>query len=188
MSKNLVLTLTGHDKVGLVDEVTTLLVKHHGNISASRMAHLGGEFAMLMLISVPDKEVAGLDAEFKELRADGYQIALVTTKDDSKKHAGWIPYQIEIAGADHEGILHEISHYLAGLKINIENMDASAAPAPMSGAPLFTLKGAVLVPPKLRFHDWSDALTELCDKLNVSVKIEMVRWLDISAPGLSPRW
>lgn len=188
MSKNLVLTLTGHDKVGLVDEVTNLLVKHHGNISASRMAHLGGEFAMLMLIAVSDKEVAGLDAELNELRAGGYQITLVATKDDSKKYAGWIPYQIDIAGADHEGILHEISHYLAGLKINIENMDASAAPAPMSGAPLFTLKGAVLVPPKLRFHDWSDALIELCDRLNVSVKIEMVRWLDMNASTSPMRW
>jgi glycine cleavage system transcriptional repressor len=188
MSKNLVLTLTGHDKVGLVDHVASLLVKRHGNIEASRMAHLGGEFAMLMLIAVPDKELANLDADFSELRAEGYQIALVKTKDDSKKHAGWIPYQIEVSGADHEGILHKVSHYLASLNINIENMDASTSPAPMSGASLFTLKGVVLVPPKLRFHDWSDTLEEVCDQLNVNVKIEMVRWLDVNASSSQMRW
>lgn len=188
MSKNLVLTLTGHDKVGLVDHVTSLLVKHHGNIEASRMAHLGGEFAMLMLVVVPDKELASLEQDFQGLRGEGYQISLVKTKDDSKKHAGWIPYQIEVAGADHEGILHEISHHLAAQNINIENMDASASPAPMSGAPLFTLKGVVLVPPKLKFHDWSDALAEICDTLNVNVKVEMVRWLDVGTTTPPLRW
>jgi len=169
------LTLTGHDKVGLVDRVTSLLVKRRGNVEASRMAHLGGEFAMLMLVIVPDKELAAIDGDFQALRDEGYQVSLVKTRDDSKKHAGWIPYQIEVAGADHEGIIHEVAHHLASHKINIENMDTSASPAPMSGAPLFALKGVVLVPPELNFHDWSDALKEVCDKLNVSLKIEMAR-------------
>jgi glycine cleavage system transcriptional repressor len=188
MSKNVVLTLTGHDKVGLVDYVTNLIVKHKGNVEASRMAHLGGEFAMLMLVTIPEKAEPALEKDFKELHREGYQVALVQTKDDSKKHAGWLPYQIEVAGADHQGIIHEVAHHLASQNINIENMDTSTSPAPMSGTPLFTMKGVVLVPPKLNFHDWSDALEEVCDKLNVNVKIEMVRWLDISASNSPLRW
>ncbi|HMV29787.1 MAG TPA: hypothetical protein PKE23_10400, partial [Anaerolineales bacterium] len=59
--------------------------------------------------------------------------------------------------------------------INIESMDTSATPAPMSGTPLFMMKGIVLVPPKLNFNAWSDALEEVGDTLNVSVKIEVVK-------------
>lgn len=188
MSKNLVLTLTGHDKVGLVDYVTNVLVKHHGNVEASRMAHLGGEFAMLMLVAVPDQELAGIESDFRELRGEGYQLSLALTEDDSKKHAGWIPYQIEVTGADHEGIIHEVSHHLASQNINIENMDSYTSPAPMSGAPLFTLKGVIVVPPQLHFHTWSDAFEEVCDKLNVNVKIEMARWLDVGAANSPLRW
>ncbi|MFN8411283.1 MAG: ACT domain-containing protein [Anaerolineales bacterium] len=175
MAKNVVLTLTGHDKVGLVDNVTNVIVKHRGNVESSRMARLGGEFAMLMLVTVDDKDVSGLDKSFKELRGEGYQISLTQTEDDSKKYAGWLPYEIEVEGADHEGIIHEVSHQLALQGINIESMDTGSKPAPMSGTPLFMMKAIVLVPPKLNINDWRDSLETIADNLNVSVKVEMVK-------------
>ena len=174
MPKNIVLTLTGRDKIGLVDNVTNVIAKRTGNVIASRMARLGGEFAILMLVSVPDSEFANLDQDFQQVRGEGYQVTLLQTEDDSKKYAGWLPYEIEVTGADHEGIIHEISHHLATQRINIENMDTSSAPAPMSGTPLFTMKGIVLVPPHLNFHVLSDELEEIGDKLNVNGKVEMV--------------
>lgn len=175
MVKKIVLTVTGHDKVGLVDEATTAIVKNGGNVESSRMARLGGEFAMLMLVSLDDKELAGLDKDFGGLRGEGYQVSLLQTEDDSKKYAGWLPYEIEVEGADHEGIIHEIAHQLAKQGINIENMDTGSSPAPMSGTPLFTMKAIVLVPSKLNVNEWRDTLEEACDKLNVSVKVEMVK-------------
>lgn len=175
MSKNIVLTLTGHDKVGIVDNVTSLIVKHGGNVESSRMARLGGEFAMLVLISMAENELAGLDNDFAQLRAEGYQVLLMLTEDEAGKYAGWLPYEIEVTGADHEGIIREIAHQLASQGINIESMDTSATPAPMSGTPLFMMKGIVLVPPKLNFHDWSDALEDIGDRLNVNVVVGMVK-------------
>lgn len=174
MPKNIVLTLTGRDRIGLVDHVTSLVVKRGGNVGASRMAHLGGEFAMLMLIALPDNEAGNIDQDFQSLRSEGYQVSIVQT-EDSKKYEGWLPYEIEVTGADHEGIIHDIAHYLASRGINIENMDTSSTPAPMSGTPLFTMKGVVLAPPKLNFHAWSDELEEIGDKLNVNVIVGLVK-------------
>ena len=175
MPKNVVLTVTGKDKIGLVDQVTRKVVEHGGNVESSRMAHLGGEFAMLMLISISDNESKTLDQDFKSLRDLNYQISLIQTEEEVGKYSGWLPYEIEVTGADHEGIIHEISHHLAAQGINIESMDTSSAPAPMSGTPLFMMRGVVLVPPKLSFHKWSDALEEIGDKLNVDVNIEVVK-------------
>ncbi|MBI5822958.1 MAG: transcriptional regulator [Chloroflexi bacterium] len=175
MPKNIVLTLTGRDKIGLVDHVTSLMVKRGGNVESSRMARLGGEFAMLMLVTVSDNEFANLDQDLQQLRGEGYQVTLLQTEDVAKKYAGWLPYEIEVTGADHEGIIHDISHHLATQGINIESMDTNSAPAPMSGTPLFTMKGVVLVPPALNFHEWSDALEEIGDTLNVSVKVGVVK-------------
>jgi glycine cleavage system transcriptional repressor len=175
MPKNIVLTLTGHDKVGIVDNVTSLIVKHGGNVESSRMARLGGEFAMLMLISMAENELSGLDRDFAQLRGENYQVLLVPTEDAAGKYTGWLPYEIEVTGADHEGIIHEVSHHLASQGINIESMDTSSTPAPMSGTLLFMMKGVVLVPPQLHFHVWSNAMEDIGDKLNVSVKIEMAK-------------
>ena len=175
MPKHIVLTLTGRDKVGIVEGVTSVIAKRDGNVESSRMTRLGGEFAMLMLIALPDNEFANLDKDFQQIRIEGYQVTLLQTEDDSKKYAGWLPYEIEVTGADHEGIIRDISRHLAAQGINIESMDTSSTPAPMSGTPLFMMKGIVLVPPKLTFHVWSDALEEIGDKLNVSVKVGMVK-------------
>ena len=153
-----------------------MFVKHGGNVVASRMARLGGEFAMLALVSLAGKETAAFEKELQILRDEGFQITLSQTEDDhAKKYAGWLPYMIEVLGADHEGIIHDIAHHLAKQNINIEDMETTTAPAPMSGTPLFTMKATVLVPPQLPFHKWSEALDDIGDKLNVNIKVEMAK-------------
>ena len=57
MNKNIVLTLTGNDRVGIVKEITNVLVKHSGNMENSRMARLGGVFAMLALVELEEKDL-----------------------------------------------------------------------------------------------------------------------------------
>ncbi len=176
MNKEIVLTLTGHDRVGIVKEITNVLVKHGGNVVNSRMARLGGEFAMLALVALDEKDLPTLEANFQKLREEGFQITLQQTEDDhAKKFAGWLPYQIEVLGADHEGIIHEIAQHLAQQGINFEDVETSTSPAPMSGTPLFKMQATVLVPPNLPFNKWSDALEEIGDELNVTVEVTMVK-------------
>lgn len=175
MNKNIVLTLTGHDRVGIVKEVTNVLVKHGGNVETSRMARLGGEFAMLALIELEEKDLPAFEADLEKLRNEGFQFTLLQTEDDTKKYAGWLPYQLEVLGADHEGIIYEIAHHLAQQGINFEDVETTTAPAPMSGTPLFKMQATVLVPPNLPFNKWSDALEDIGDKLNVTVKVTLVK-------------
>ncbi len=176
MNKNIVLTLTGHDRIGIVEEVTNIFVEHGGNVVSSRMAHLGGEFAMLGLVNLTEQELPALEQELQKLRDEGFQITLQQTEDDRpRKFAGWLPYVVEVYGADHEGIIHEIAGHLAKQGVNIEDMETTITPAPMSGTPLFTMKAMVVVPPELPFHKWNGDLEEIGDRLNVNVKVTMAK-------------
>ena len=47
----IVLTSIGADRPGLVDTVSEYVYSRGGNVEASRAATLGGEFAMIMLVS-----------------------------------------------------------------------------------------------------------------------------------------
>ena len=67
MQKKFVLTLTGRDRIGFVDEMTGLVLQHGGNVETSRMAHLGGEFAILMLVSMPAEQFSSLDGDLDGL-------------------------------------------------------------------------------------------------------------------------
>jgi glycine cleavage system transcriptional repressor len=172
MRNNLVFTLTGPDRVGIVEEVTEVLLKFDGNVETSRMVRLGGEFAMLMLVSMPADQIANLEKGIESLSAEGYKITLGPTEEaEAEPQRAWLVYHIELQGADHEGILHEVARYLAQRGINIEEMETALVAAPMSGVPLFTMTAQVAVPPELVEQDWVAELEGVGHHLNVDLKV-----------------
>lgn len=176
MNKHVVATLVGPDHVGIVDKVTKKILEQGGNIEESRMARLGGDFAMLLFISITAEKLEALTSSLDEFNKDGFQIFLRETEAEVKtKYAGWLPYTVEVSGADHEGIINSITHNLALNGINIESLDTSTSPAPMSGTMLFTMTAIVVAPPDLKYHKWRDPLDDICDAVNVSIEVSPYR-------------
>jgi glycine cleavage system transcriptional repressor len=172
MKRNFVLTLSGPDRIGIVDRVTGLLLDRGGNVETSRMARLGGEFAVLMLVSLPSEHCADLDRNLEGLTAEGYKVTTSQAAQTyAEAHLGWIPYQIEVEGADHEGIIHEVAHYLSLRGINIESMDSETISAPISGSPLFTMTAQVVVPPSLASQGWEAGLEEIGNLRNLEITV-----------------
>jgi glycine cleavage system transcriptional repressor len=174
MRNNLVFTLTGPDRIGIVEDVTQLLLKHDGNVETSRMMRLGGAFAVLMLVSIPADQIAHLNKDVESLIAEGYKITTSQTDESDTGKRGLLPYQIELQGADHEGIVHEVARHLSQHGINIESMDTALAAAPMSGVPLFTMTAHVAVPPDLIEQDWVAELEGVGQHLNVDIQVSAV--------------
>lgn len=172
MQTNFVLALTGPDRIGIVNEVTGLLLERGGNVETSRMARLGGEFAVLMLVSMPAEGFSGLEAGLGALTAQGYKVTTTLSgRTYAKAHPGWLPYRIEVHGADHEGIIHEVAHYLSGHGISIESADSASAPAATSGVPLFAMTAEVVVPPGLAGSGWEAGLEEIGGRMNLDIRV-----------------
>ena len=175
MDTNIILTFTGADRIGIVEEVTRLLLNRGSNVEVSHMAHLASEFAILMLVSLPTEQLAGLEMDLQSLIAQGYKVTTTLTKQtDAHAHTGWRPYQIAVRGADQEGIVHEIARIMREQGINIEFMDMHVAQAPVSGSPLFNMKGVIAVPPSLAGQSWETALIAVGNRLNVDVTVTPV--------------
>ena len=171
----IVFTLTGTDRVGIVDEVTQMLLDCGGNIETSRMTRLGGEFAILVLVSLPSERLATLEKTIPNLIARGYQVTAVRTEQKyAGDRAGWQPFQVDLRGADHEGIIHEIAHTLSGCGITIESMDTGTGRAPNSGANLFTMTALIAVPPDLSDRGWETTLEDAAHRLDVEIKVSAV--------------
>jgi glycine cleavage system transcriptional repressor len=173
MRTDLVFTLTGTDRVGLVEEVTGALLSVGGNVETSRMSRLGGEFAMLVLVSLPDKQVAAAESALAHLTDSGYRVSFVETSPDAAAElAGWRPFRVAVHGADHEGIVHEIASGFSRRGITIKSMETGVSSAPLSGATLFDMSAVVLVPPAIADTEWIDAVVEAGRQVNVDVEIE----------------
>jgi glycine cleavage system transcriptional repressor len=172
MRANVVLSMMGKDRVGLVNEVTERLLALGGNVETSRMARLGGEFAMLLLVSLPEARLEALEAAAARLGAEGLRVTTTRTEMAAAPlHPDWAMFQIEVRGADHEGIIHEVARYLSGRGINIETMDTDTTQAPVSGTPLFSMRAVVSVPPGERATGWEAELGEIGEREGLEIEV-----------------
>jgi glycine cleavage system transcriptional repressor len=171
MRRQLVLTASGRDRVGVVEEITALLLRHNGNVEASRMVRLGGDFALLMFISAPAGEVEALRAALDDMHYARFDIHTRLSEPEESTQAAAVPCGVTVLGADHVGIVHQIARYLADQGINIETMTTEVVAAPMSGTPLFSMAAVVKVPPRLEIDDLREALEYIADEVGVEAKI-----------------
>jgi glycine cleavage system transcriptional repressor len=172
MRTEVVITLTGPDRVGIVEEVTQAVLNLDGNVESSRMARLGGEFAILMLVTMQSERIEELEGAFTHLTDDGYRMNAGMT-EDARAAAGpdWPRYRIDVRGADHEGIIHEVARGLKGAGISVESMETGTVSAPVSGTPLFTMNAIVAVPPGLDAAAWRGELEQAAQASNVDISV-----------------
>ncbi len=97
----LVVTTVGPDRRGIVEKITEVIVSQQANIEESRMARLGGEFAVIMLLSLPGKKEEVLLAGLDTLKA--YNLTVITRPTNLSRlelFQGFVPYEISVIGAD----------------------------------------------------------------------------------------
>ena len=176
MSSYFVLTAVGPDRPGLVDEISAFLAERRINIEDTRMAVLGGEFAVILLASGDAPTVEGIAPELSRIGKDiGLSIQIRPTIDPvMRKAKPAIPYRVTATSMDHPGIVHEITRVLAGHSVNIESMDTHVAHAPVSGAPIFTMRCTVGIPVEEKLSVIKRELETLGDRLNIDIDFESI--------------
>src|SRR5512140_2309122 len=114
---DLVLTLIGPDRPGLVEAVSEVVAAHGGNWLESRMAHLAGKFAGVLRVEVAEEQAAALEIALGRLEGSGLKV--VVERSARVEPARQKAMEIERVGLDRPGLLHEISTLLAANRINV---------------------------------------------------------------------
>ena len=170
----LVVTIIGPDRRGLVANITEKIVAHNANIEESRMARLGGEFAVLMLLSISDDKRHSLLEALRNLNVNQVQVFVKETDFSRQKvFEGYVPYLISVIGADHEGIVHHVAEYLAELRIQVDDMETHVTKAPVTGTPLFSMHAEVQSPPEISIPQLREKLEKLGDQLGVDIDVKL---------------
>ncbi len=129
----------GSDRIGIVEELTAVIEKFGCNIKESKMAVLGGEFTIMMLVSGKSDAVNYLfDHTFSAEVFKGFQIDVVKTEWPESSRTG-VPYLIETVSLDSPGIVRAVTSLLADEQINIEELETDVSSAPFTGAPMFSM-------------------------------------------------
>jgi glycine cleavage system transcriptional repressor len=142
-----VFSAIGADRLGIVDDLSGIVGERGGNIEESKMAVLGSEFAVIMLISLAAAAFDSLSSELADLEEGlGLTLSLKRTSPAAPPDAGR-PYLLETYSLDGHGIVHAVSTVLRRHAINIEEMETETQRAPLTGAPLFRLRANIVLGP-----------------------------------------
>jgi len=166
---DLVLTLIGPDHPGIVDSVSEVVAAHGGNWLESRMAHLAGKFAGVLLVEVADEQVASLEEALGRLEAGGLRVIVERSSpvEAVRQHV----MEIELLGHDRPGLVHEIATLLAAHRINVEELATDRPAAAHSGDPMFHAQVRVIIPESLDVAAIRGDLERLAGDLMVEIRL-----------------
>ena len=176
MKAHLVVTITCPDRPGIVERITEAMSGFAANWEESRLSRLGGDFAGIVRISVPREQAEGLAGAIRALADHEFTVG-VKIAEQAEAVPGGVDslYELRLAGADHEGIVHRVSSYLADQGVNVENMETELSRAPVSASPLFQMEAQIMVPARVSVSELRTSLAHIGEELGVDIEVGPVR-------------
>lgn len=131
-------TAIGLDRPGIVAAVSGALLELDGNVEDSQMSILRGHFAVMLVVQVPGEVdqptlAEKLGAVRDELGLEALTVAPVGAGAEAVRPT----HVVSVYGADSKGIVHSISAALAGLGVDITDLETKLAGTPES--PLYVM-------------------------------------------------
>ena len=168
---DLVLTLIGVDRPGLVEAVAQTVADRGGNWLESRMIHLAGSFAGILRVEVPPGQADALARALEGLGTSGLRVTATSAERAPATDEGRM-MDLELVGLDRPGLVREISQLLARHDVNVEELITDRTSAPMSGEMLFRANARVRVPAHIDAAHLRGSLERLASDLTVEIKLE----------------
>lgn len=174
MDQQVLITAVGPDRPGLVSVISKFILDAGCNIEDSSMAVLGGEFAMVILVS---GDADGVSRVLDGAEAAGSAAGLALGAKRVREQGGGggvgaIPYKVSAYSMDHPGIVQQVSHFLGERGINVRALDTRVTSAPVTGQPLFSLRAVIDVPADENVRELRRGLEEIGAAENIDIEVK----------------
>lgn len=167
----LVVTAVGPDRPGLVRELAGHIRKLGGNIEDTRMSKLGGEFAVLVLVTGDPAALDELKASSSQLES-GLGVTCFFRDTTALRSGDASLFLFRASGLDHPGIVESVTDVLAARSINVTSFTSWIENAPLTGTPVFVIEAEVDVPPEADHQDLLSGLADACARENLEFSLE----------------
>jgi len=126
---HILLSISGHERAGIVRDVAESLLNIHANIEDSSMTALRGRFTMMLIVNLD------ANSSFGELKASLAELEqrtglTVQSQQLSENEVSYVPQEpdcvITVSGADKPGIVHAVSDVLATLDVSIVDVSTQS--------------------------------------------------------------
>jgi glycine cleavage system transcriptional repressor len=118
-NQQLVLTAIGDDRTGIVAELTQLVSECSCNIIDSRIAILGNEFSIIMLLSGDMSAISRIEHTIPVKSMEMGLLTMIKRTSNRTSCEFCAGYTLEYKGLDTEGTLSKVASFLAEDNIDI---------------------------------------------------------------------
>lgn len=175
MSQLIVISAVGADRTGVVQDITKVILSCGGNIEESRMATLGSEFAMLLLVSGNWHTLNRLEQGLDKLCVDDQLSVSIRKTSVRPAEVDRMPYAVDVVALDQQGIVFNLAEFFSSRDIEIADVATRSYAAAHTGAPMFAVQMAVNVPSSIQIAQLREDFLEVCDRLNLDAILEPVK-------------
>ncbi len=176
MKKQIALSAVGKDQPGIVAALSKVFFDNQCNLEDSSMTRLKGDFAVLLLISLPENRTPEDLRKAVEPAAQKWGLVFSMRElppgEMEPGASGSLPYTLVVYGVDHPGIVYRIAQAAAEERINITDLRTHVTPGPQ--APLYSLAMEVEVPGARGAGAFGKRLEALKKELKVEVSFKAV--------------
>lgn len=175
MKQHLVISAVGADKPGIVNGLSKAILESGCNIVDSRMTVLGGEFAIILLVSGNWNAVAKLENTLPNL-GKRLDLSITSKRTEQRKPASnLLPYAVDVVSIDHPGIVYNLANFFSSREINIQDLVTTSYSAAHTGTPMFSVHMIVNIPSDMHIAALREEFMDFCDELNLDAVIEPVK-------------
>ena len=169
------LTVVGRDRPGIVSQVTEILYQTGCNIADSSCSILGGQFAMILILSHPDYTSGDDFGEvFAPLEEAGLSVLLRTLKPGGEKRPDLFGEicMISVYGADKPGIVFRVANILGKHQINITDLNTKLIGS--EERPVYVMMIEAVLPEDQTVEDIEAWMEEVKRDLEVDISVRSI--------------
>lgn len=171
-TRRVLLTGVGKDRIGIITDLSGLIFSEQGNIKESCMTKLAGDFALMMLLEVPEERMASLQLKLMRSLAS-LNLTFRDVNEEQQRRSVTEVYTVKVVlkGPDFPGIMHHFSNFLSYSGISIISLNTLYS-SKIEG--FFSLRSRLQVPQLIKFADLRDKISELAQKDGLQVTMEEI--------------
>lgn len=175
MEQLLLISAIGAQSASTLRDLSRVVLECGGNIKESRMAALGSEFIVILLVTGNWHTMSRLEQDLAR-HAETGKLSL-QLKRTQVRHFGkeMLPYAVDVVGLDQPGIVNNLSSFFAVREVEIGDVTTRTYTAVSTGTAMFSVQMLISIPAKLHISSLREEFMEFCDQMNVDAIIEPVK-------------
>jgi len=176
VNRQIALSAVGRDQPGIVAALSKVFFENQCNLEDSSMTRLGGDFAILLLVSLPGGKTPDDLKKAVEPVAQKWGLTFSMRELPEEETAPGappsLPFTLVVYGVDHPGIVYRVAQTASEDKVNITDLRTHVTPG--AQGPLYSLVMEMEVPGTAAAESFGRKLEALKKELKVEITLKPV--------------